>query len=268
MTAAGALAPVVFGALYSAVVGLCVGSFLNVVAHRLPRGESIVRPRSRCPQCGERIAARDNVPLLSFVLLRGRCRTCGGPIAWRYPAVEAGNGVLWLASWLVFGATWDGLAAAVFCSLMLVLAVIDARHFLLPDPLTYGGILLGLAASFAVGWTTPAGSALGAATGAGGLLLLIGLWYLLRRVRGMGLGDVKMLAAVGAFLGAGGMLLTLFLASLIGAAAGLLFMVRGRLGWSSRLPFGVFLAVGAVASLFFGARLIAAYAALFRGAPL
>ncbi len=262
MTSEAAPALVAFGAAYAAVVGLCVGSFLNVVAHRLPRAESIVRPRSRCPRCGEGIAARDNVPVLSYLLLRGRCRTCGEAIAWRYPAVEAGSGLFWLASWLAFGATWDGLAAAVFCSLMLVLAVIDATHFLLPDPLTYGGIGLGLAASFAVGWTTPVDSLLGAAAGAGALLLLIGLWYLLRRVRGMGLGDVKMLAAVGAFLGVGGMLLTLFLASLIGAAAGLLFMVRGRLGWSSRLPFGFFLAIGAVVSLFFGARLIAAYAAL------
>ena len=145
---------------------------------------------------------------------------------------------------------------------MLVLAIIDASHLLLPDPLTYGGIGLGLAGSFAVSWTTPRDALFGAAVGAGALLLLIGLWYLLRRVRGMGLGDVKMLAAVGAFLGVGGTVLTLFLASLIGALAGLLLMVRGRLGWSSRLPFGVFLAMGAVVSLFFGPRLIAAYTSL------
>ncbi len=262
MTAGATPATIAFGAVYATVVGLCVGSFLNVVAHRLPRRESIVRPRSRCPHCSAGIAARDNVPLLSFVMLRGRCGTCGERIAWRYPAVEAGSGFLWLASWLVFGPTFDGLAAAVFCSLMLVLAVIDAIHLLLPDPLTYGGIGLGLAASFFVGWTTPRDAVFGAAIGAGALLLLIGLWYLLRRVRGMGLGDVKMLAAVGAFLGVGGTLLTLFLASLIGALAGLLFLVRGRLAWSSRLPFGVFLAVGAVVSLFFGARLIAAYTSL------
>lgn len=251
-----------FGAMYATAVGLCVGSFLNVVAFRLPRGESIVRPRSRCPHCSSPIAARDNVPVLSYLLLRGRCRTCGARIAWRYPLVEAGSGVLWLGSWLAFGPTFDGLAAAVFCSLMLVLAVIDANHFLLPDPLTLGGIALGLLGSFAVTWIDPLGSVLGAATGALALLLLIGLWYLLRRVRGMGLGDVKMLAAVGAFLGVGGTLLTLFIASLIGAIAGVLLMVRGRLDWGSRLPFGVFLAAGAVVSLFFGARLIAAYATL------
>ncbi|MCY3590830.1 MAG: prepilin peptidase [Acidobacteria bacterium] len=262
MTPETAPATVAFGAVYATVVGLCVGSFLNVVAWRLPRGESIVRPRSRCPHCSARISARDNVPLLSFVMLRGRCRTCGAAIAWRYPAVEAGCGLLWLASWLMFGPTFDGLLAAVFCSLMLVLAIIDASHLLLPDPLTWGGIGLGLAGSFFVGWTTPRDAVFGAAIGAGALLLLIGLWYLLRRVRGMGLGDVKMLAAVGAFLGIGGTLLTLFLASLIGALAGLLFLVRGRLGWSSRLPFGVFLAIGAVVSLFFGGRLIAAYTSL------
>ena len=252
-----------FGAVYVTVVGLCVGSFLNVVAHRLPRGESIVRPRSRCPNCSARIAGRDNIPVLSFVLLRGLCRSCGNRIHWRYPAVEAATGVLWLCAWLVFGPTVDGLAAAVLCSLLVVLAVIDATHFLLPDRLTIPGIALGLVAGFGVRWTTPLGSLVGAAVGAGSLLCLIGIWYLLRRVRAMGLGDVKMLAAVGAFLGLWGTLLTLFLASLLGAVFGLAFLIRGRMGWSSRLPFGVFLSIGAVVSLFFGPRLIAAYASLF-----
>lgn len=252
----------IFGATYAAVIGLCVGSFLNVVAHRLPRGESVVRPRSRCPGCGGRIAGRDNLPVLSFVLLGGRCRMCGARISWRYPAVEGASGLLWLIAWLAFGPTVDGLAAAVFSSLLLVLAVIDAAHFLLPDRLTYLTLGLGLAASFGVSWTTPLGSALGAAAGAAALLLLIGVWYLLRRVRGMGLGDVKMLAGVGAFLGLYGMLLTLFLACLFGAIFGLLLMVRGRLSWGSRLPFGVFLSIGAAVSLFFGPLLIAAYASL------
>ena len=252
----------VFGATYAAVIGLCVGSFLNVVAYRLPHGESVVRPRSRCLTCSGRIAGRDNLPVLSFVLLGGRCRICGARIPWRYPAVEAVSGLLWLVSWLVFGPTVDGLAAAVFSSLLLVLAVIDAAHFLLPDQLTYLTLGLGLAASFGVSWTTPLASVLGAAAGAAALLLLIGAWYLLRRVRGMGLGDVKMLAGVGAFLGPYGMLLTLFLACLFGALFGLLLMVRGRLGWGSRLPFGVFLSIGAAVSLFFGPRLIAVYASL------
>ena len=252
----------IFGATYAAVVGLCVGSFLNVVAHRLPRGESVVRPRSRCPGCGGRIAGRDNLPVLSFVLLGGRCRMCGARISWRYPAVEGASGLLWLIAWLAFGPTVDGLAAAVFSSLLLVLAVIDAAHFLLPDRLTYLTLGLGLTASFGVSWTTPLGSALGAAAGAAALLLLIGVWYLLRRVRAMGLGDVKMLAGVGAFLGLYGMLLTLFVACLFGAIFGLLLMVRGRLSWGSRLPFGVFLSLGAAVSLFFGPLLIAAYASL------
>ncbi len=262
MIPAGLSALDVFGALYAAVVGLCVGSFLNVVAGRLPRGESIVRPRSRCPLCSQPISARDNVPLVSFALLRGRCRSCGGRIAWRYPAVEAANGGSWLVSWLAFGPSFDGLAAALFCSLMLVLAATDASHLLLPDPITLGGVGLGLASSFAVSWTTPVGAVFGALTGAGVLLLLIGVWYLIRRVRGMGFGDVKMLAAVGAFLGVGGVFLTLFVASLIGAVVGLGLLARGRLTWSSRLPFGVFLAVGGVVSLFFGPRLIDAWASL------
>ncbi len=255
-------AMLIFGAAYAAVVGLCVGSFLNVVAHRLPRGESVVRPRSRCPSCGGRIAGRDNLPVLSYFMLGGRCRMCRARISWRYPVVEATSCLLWLSSWVMFGSTVDGLAAAVFSSLLLALAVIDAAHFLLPDRLTYLTLGLGLAASFEVSWTTPLASAVAAAAGAAALLFLIGVWYLLRRVRGMGLGDVKMLAGVGAFLGPYGMLLTLFLACLFGAVFGLLLIVRGRLGWGSRLPFGVFLALGAVVSLFFGPRLIAAYASL------
>ncbi len=262
MTAETPQAIVVFGGAYATVIGLCVGSFLNVVAHRLPRGESIVRPRSRCPLCSASIAARDNVPLLGFLLLRGRCRSCGGVIAGRYPAVEAAAGASWLAAWLVFGATWEGFVAALFLSILLVLAVIDGTHFLLPDAITYPALAIGLGSSFVSDRITQLDAAFGALAGAGALLFLIGVWYLVRRVRGMGLGDVKMLAAIGAFLGVRGALLALFVASVLGAAVGVWFLARGRLTWSSRLPFGVFLAVGGVVALFFGPRLLAAYASL------
>jgi leader peptidase (prepilin peptidase)/N-methyltransferase len=244
---------------YLGVFGLVVGSYLNVLVHRLPRDQSTVLPRSRCPRCGSAIAARDNLPLVSFVLLRGRCRSCGGRISWRYPAIEAGTAALFVASFARFGPTPSTLVACVFCALLLALAVIDARHFLLPDKLTYPGILLGLAGSPFAAWTTPAGSALAALAGALALLALIGVWYLFRRQLAMGFGDPKMMAMIGAFLGVRLAAFTIFAASVLGAATGVALLLAGRARWSSRLPFGVFLAGGALLALFIGDPLVDAY---------
>lgn len=244
---------------YFGLVGLVVGSYLNVLIHRLPREESTVLPRSRCPRCGAVIAARDNVPLLSFLLLRGKCRTCGGRISWRYPAVEAATGALFVGCWARFGPTPGALVACVFCALLLALAVIDARHFLLPDKLTYPGIVVGLAGSTFASWTTPVSSALAALAGALALLALIGLWYLLRHQLAMGFGDPKMMAMIGAFLGLRLSAFTFFAASLLGATTGIALLLAGRARWSSRLPFGIFLAAGALLALFVGEPLVAAY---------
>ena len=236
-----------------------VGSYLNVVVHRLPREESTVRPRSRCPHCGTPIRALDNIPVLSYLLLRGRCRNCARRISWRYPVVEIATAALFVACWARFGATPSTLIGCAFCALLLALALIDVEHFLLPDKLTYPGILLGLAASPFASWTTPASSALAALLGALALLLLIAVWYLVRRQLAMGFGDPKMMAMIGAFLGLRLGMLSLFLASILGALAGLVLLLVGRARWSSRLPFGVFLAAGAVLALFFGEPLVEAY---------
>ena len=248
--------------LYAALMGLVTGSFLNVVIHRVPRGVSIVRPRSRCPYCDGPIRAGDNIPVLSWVLLRGRCRRCSAPISGRYPFLEALTGALFVLCVERFGFTLEALAAAVLCSLLIVLAAIDLEHFLLPDRITLPGIV--------IGWLLqrwlPAASLLeavvGALVGAGVLILLINVWYWLHDEESMGLGDVNMLAMIGAFLGWQGVISTLFVASLLGAVVGLGLIAARRLTLKGKLPFGFFLALGALVSLFAGEALMRWYAQL------
>jgi len=256
--------------VYAALLGLIVGSYLNVVIYRLPLGISTVLPRSRCPGCGAAIRAWDNVPVVSFLLLGGRCRNCGVSISWRYPLIEAATAALFLASFLRFGISLEAPVAALFCALMVALAMIDFDHMILPDAITWPAIALGILlqpfVSWARLWPGPwgavAGAVLGALLGAGILLGVWLAWYLVRREEGMGLGDVKMLAAIGAFLGWKGVLVSLFSASLSGAVVGVALMALGGLGAKAKLPFGTFLAVGALVALFAGEPIVQAYARL------
>ena len=248
--------------LYVAVAGLVVGSYLNVVIHRLPREQSTVQPRSRCPHCGAQLRVADNLPLLSFLLLRGRCRQCKARISWRYPLIEAATAALFVGCLEAFGLNWHAAAAAAFGCALIALAGIDFEHFLLPDAITLPGLALGLLVSLGAEWIDWRQALLGAALGGGGLWLLAQLWVLLRHEEGMGLGDVKMLAMVGAFLGWQGVLVTVFLGSLVGALVGLALIAAGRLDLGSRLPFGVFLSGGAMVALFAGPALVARYARL------
>ena len=250
--------------LWSAAAGLVVGSYLNVLVHRLPLGVSTVTPRSRCPRCGAPIRARDNLPVLSWLLLRGRCRDCREPIPVRYPLVELAAGALFATATARFGFGLEALAAAVLGALLVALAAIDLGHLLLPDKLTLPGIALGLAAQALLPAGSLARGLAGALVGAGLLLALAGAWELARGVEGMGLGDVKMLAMIGAFLGVGGALVTLVVGTVAGSAAGLVLMARGRGGLGSQLPFGVFLAAGGVVALFAGEPIVAAYLGLLR----
>ncbi|HEV7668099.1 MAG TPA: prepilin peptidase [Thermoanaerobaculia bacterium] len=248
--------------IYAGIVGLLVGSYLNVVIYRLPRRLSTVLPRSRCPACGTQIRPYDNIPVFAFLWLRGRCRTCGVRIGWRYPAIEALTGALFVASAIKFGLSLDALVAAAFCAAMVVLASIDAEHYLLPDRITLPGIAIGLAVQ---PWLRGPGllsAAIGAAAGAGVLTFVWGVWYLIRREHGMGFGDVKMLAMIGAFLGLRSMGVALFVAVLAGALCGLALLAVGRFGFRSKLPFGLFLAFGALVGLFFGDALSTAYLGL------
>ena len=246
--------------LYAALIGLVVGSFLNVLIHRIPRRISTIRPRSRCPYCGGGIRPTDNIPVVSWILLAGKCRHCTAPISPRYPLVEAITATLFVGCVARFGFTPTALAAAVLCCLLLVLAAIDLEHYLLPDRITLPGIALGLALQPWLPGTTLLDAILGVLVGAGILILIVNLWFWLRDEESMGLGDVNMLAMIGAFLGWQGVATTLLLASLAGALAGLSLVIARRLTLKSRLPFGFFLALGGLLSLFAGEALLRWYA--------
>jgi len=241
---------------YVAVFGLIVGSYLNVLIYRLPLGMSTVMPRSRCPACGAPIRALDNLPVLSFLLLRGRCRSCGARISGRYPLLEAATALLFMGCVVAFGLTLPALMAAVFGCLMIVLAMIDVDHMILPDRITWPGIVLGflghamLVVLLRLPWNHMLEPLGGALLGGGMTLAIYGLWWLIRREEGLGLGDAKMLALIGAFLGWKAMLVAFFFAVLTGSVAGLVLMRRSGEGMRTRLPFGAFLAFGGLLALF------------------
>ncbi len=245
--------------IYVALLGLVIGSYLNVVIYRLPRRLSTVLPRSRCPRCRAAIRAWDNVPVLSYLLLRGRCRHCGVTISWRYPLIEIVTGLCFVASYHRFETPFDAAAGAAFCAAMIALAMIDLDHYLLPDAITLPGIAIGLGLQPWLSWSTPVDAVVGALFGAAVLTAVSWAWYLVKGTHGMGLGDVKMLAMIGAFLGWQGAAVTLLLASLSGALTGAALMLARRLEMKSKLPFGFFLALGAVLTLFFGRQVLTAY---------
>lgn len=253
----------VFGAVVALLFGLVIGSFLNVLVHRLPRGQSVVRPGSRCPQCGAPVRGRDNIPLVSWLLLRARCRDCRAPISPLYPFVEVVNGAMWSLCFLRAPSYPDFLAAAFLVSACLALLLIDAEFQLLPDAITLTGIAAGIVLSFFSASRTPLSAVLGCAAGAGGLFAVAFVYEKVTGQEGMGLGDVKMLGMIGAFLGMSGVVVTLLLASVAGSAVGLGLMAARRGNMKMALPFGVFLSLGAVAALFFGDPLVARYRGLF-----
>jgi leader peptidase (prepilin peptidase) / N-methyltransferase len=241
--------------VYAALLGAVVGSFLNVCIYRLPEGLSVVRPRSRCPECSTPIGWRDNLPVVSWMLLRGRCRQCGIGISAQYPLVEVTTAVLWVAAFLRFGLSWSALSMALFFTLLLGIALTDARTYTIPDEFTLGGLALGLLLSMFPG--TP-----GFLTAAGGAALGFVLLYLVAvlgewafKKPAMGGGDIKMMAMVGAFLGPVGALLTIFLGALAGTLIfGPISARTGRL-----VPFGIFLAVGAALTHAWGDALLRWY---------
>ena len=245
-----------FALTVAAAYGMVFGSFLNVVVHRLPRGMSLLRPGSHCPACGTPVRWFDNVPVLSYLLLGGRCRACRVAISPRYPLVELASGALTVAVVARFGLTLSGLEAMLLVMLLLPLAFIDLEHHLLPDVLTLPGIAVGLAGSLAGGLVPLFDAATGAAVGAAVPYAVIVIYRWLRGAEGMGLGDVKLLAMIGAFLGWRGVLLTLGLAATAGALLGLTLIALGRGRRDTELPFGTFLAFAAMIVLFAGNRLL------------
>ncbi len=244
------------------VLGLCLGSFLNVVIHRLPRGQSLARPPSRCPRCGHGIRPWHNIPVLGWILLRGRCADCGLAISPRYPLVEAAGGGLFLVAVTAFPTPLHSLAAAWLLLSLTAILFIDLAHRIIPDEISLGGAALGLLlAPWTVGFLP---ALIGMAAGAGGLLL-VGLTY--RRLRhrdGMGMGDVKLAAMLGAFLGLPGVVLTILLASLLGSLLGVSLILARRGESTTALPFGSFLAPAAALALLWGSRIWAWYGGFFR----
>ena len=249
--------------LVLAVAGLLVGSFLNVCIYRVPRRESIVWPASRCTECGRHLAWYENVPVLSWLLLRGRCRTCGAGISSMYPLVELTTAVLFAAGALVYGPSGLLAVRLVFGCALIVLFAIDLRHRVLPDVITLPGIAVGLVASgfLPPGWLS---SLVGIIAGGGILFAIAEAYYRVRGQQGLGMGDVKMLAMVGAFLGWPLMILTLVFASFAGSIVGVSLIASGRGGLQAALPFGTFLAVGAIVAAAVGDPILVWYLAFYQ----
>jgi leader peptidase (prepilin peptidase)/N-methyltransferase len=245
--------------VYAGLIGAAIGSFINVLVARLPVGESPVRPRSSCPACGAMIAWFDNIPILSWLILRGRCRRCGSRISIEYPLVEAGTAVIWVGVAWLYGPSWTGLQGGVLLSVVLAIALIDARHYLIPDPLSLGGLVAGLALAPLPGPPSVLASFLGAAAGFGVLFAvgMVGEWAFKKPA--MGGGDMKMMAMVGAFLGPAGAMLTIFLGALVGT----IVFAPVALSTHREVPFGVFLAIGAAATFLLGDALTTWYAGTF-----
>lgn len=239
--------------------GLILGSFLNVCIHRLPLGESIVRPASRCPHCAAPIRPYNNIPLLSYILLRGRCPACSAPISARYPLVEA---LTALAAWALFVRFPNApllLGYGAFVAALIVVTFIDLDHQIIPDVISLPGIVVGLlwaACGFGPTWWP---SVAGVVVGGGSLYTVAFGYYALTGREGMGGGDIKLLAMIGAFLGWQGVVVTLIIGSLSGSVVGVMLMAALRRGRHQPIPFGPFLAAGAICALFFGDELIAWY---------
>lgn len=242
--------PQPFLMVYAFVVGSVVGSFLNVIIHRVPRRMSIVSPGSACPSCSAAIRWYDNIPLVSWVVLRGRCRQCAAPISVRYPLVELVAGVIGAATVMRYGVGLPGLEAAVFAWVSLALALIDLEHQILPDVMTYPSILFGLVCAWFGGLASFPAAVLGAVVGAGVPILVIVIYKLVRGIEGMGWGDVKYLAAIGAVVGLHGCLWVLVIAATLGALVGVTMIVAGRGTARTALPFGTFLALAVILWLY------------------
>ena len=246
------------------IFGACIGSFLNVCIYRIPAGLSIVHPGSSCPACKTMIPFYDNIPILAYVLLRGKCRTCNAPIAIRYPLVELIAGLMAVACAMSFGATLHGLVVFAFVATLIVVSFIDLDHRIIPDTISLPGIPIFFLAALAVPTVSWHDSALGILAGGGSLFAVAWVYQLITGREGMGGGDIKLLAMIGAMIGWQGILFTIFAASAIGTVAGLLAMIQSGKGLRLAVPFGPFLATGAIIYLFVGDVIINWYVNVLR----
>ncbi len=249
----------IFIAVSTAVFGLCVGSFLNVVIHRLPLSRSIVHPPSSCPKCGRQIRFYENIPVISYLLLGGRCRGCKTEISIRYPVVELLGGCFAVLVLLRFGLTASAAIYYVFVMTLLAITFIDIDHQIIPDVMSLPGIPLFFLASFVVPALTWKQSLVGILVGGGSLYAVAVVYSLLTGRSGMGGGDIKLLGMIGAMVGATGVFFTIFVSSLVGTAVGMAVMLAKGKDFKLKIPFGPFLAAGAVSYIFFGPQVIRWY---------
>jgi len=245
--------------LLSFIFGAVVGSFLNVCICRMPKDESIVSPPSHCPNCDYKIRWYDNIPLFSYMLLRGKCRGCATQISLQYPLVELLNGLLTLALFLRFGVSLTFLALFLFCSALVVITFIDLEHQIIPDEISLPGIVIGFLFSFFLPWHNWISSLVGIVLGGGSLLLVAYGYQWLTGKDGMGGGDIKLLAMMGAFLGWKAVPFIIFASSLIGSVVGVTIMLVQKKDSKLAIPFGPYLAFGAVLYIFYGRQLIQWY---------
>lgn len=250
-------------ALFSFLFGLALGSFLNVCIYRIPIKKSIISPPSNCPQCGERIRFYDNIPLLSFMLLSGKCRYCHNPISWRYPVVEIVTGLLSIALFTRYGLSYQYFILLFFTIALVAISFIDLEHQIIPDILSLPGILAGLVASLVFEHILWLDSLIGIIVGGGSLYLIGKSYELITRKEGIGGGDVKLLAMIGAWMGWRALPLIVLMSSLIGAIIGSVFLLLSGKGLRARIPFGPFLSIGSLLYIFFGRELTNWYLCLF-----
>jgi leader peptidase (prepilin peptidase)/N-methyltransferase len=276
------------GYVFIFILGACIGSFLNVVIYRVPNELSIVLPNSACPNCKTSIRPYDNIPILSWLLLGGKCRNCKKPIAWRYPAVELLTAIVFVLTYWQIGLTPFLPVALIFVATMIALVFIDSEHMILPNVITYPLFVLAVAVrivfpivfggefsdmsyapisqlqGYPLWVVSLAAAVLGALVGGGSLWLVGALWKLLRGVDAMGLGDVKMMFAVGALLGWRLTILTIFLGAFSGAIIGVMMIAKQKTkDMQAQIPFGIFLGIGAIISMLVGDQLISWYMASF-----
>lgn len=241
-----------FISILAFIFGAAVGSFLNVVILRLPEEESsLAFPASHCPACKTSLSWYENIPILSYLFLRGKCSHCKVKISLQYPIVELSTGLLTLALYHKFGLTIEGFGYFLFCAALVVIIWIDIYHQIIPDILSLPGIVIGFLFSFITPYVTPQSSILGILLGAGVLYAVAYLYFIIRKQEGMGMGDVKLLGMIGAFLGYQSLLFVIFFSSFTGTICGLFAMAKQGKGSATRIPFGPFLSIAAIIFLFF-----------------
>jgi len=240
-------------------LGLIVGSFSNVCIYRIPRNESVIYPASHCPKCRTKIKPIDNIPLLSYILLKGRCRNCGSKISIQYPVVEFLTGLIYLIVYLIYGLSIQTLVYIILSSALIIIAFIDLQEQIIPDIISLPGIVIGLILSFIVPYMSFINSALGALVGGGIILIIAWVGSIIFKKEAMGGGDVKLAAMIGAFLGWRYTIISLFLGFFIGALVGIILILSKIKSKEDMVPFGPFIVLGSIITLLWGEKILAWY---------